>query len=188
MRHRFNTFIFQIVLDLGHSQLIDCGCTGNSLSFSLISSRLKFILQLLGLTEKLWIRQWGQAYGEAENNTGALYAYASSASIEHQITVHGYMPSHHPHHFANSVHHTDFTTSVDLPRAQDHPLFYVGVYAAIGFATATASILSTIVQYTGALRASRLLFKRLLVGVVRATMRWHVSEFRVNHQRQSSNR
>jgi len=29
------------------------------------------------------------------------------------------------------------------------------------------------VQYTGALRASRVLFKQLLVSVVRATMRWH---------------
>ena len=136
---------------------------------------LKLVFQLLGLTEKLWIRQWGKAYVETENVMGALYAYVSSASVEHEISMHGYTPSYHPYHFANNVHRTDFTASIDLPRAQDHPLFYVGIYTAIGFATATATILSTIVQLTGSLRASKLLFKRLLVGVVRATMRWHVS-------------
>ena len=81
----------------------------------------------MGLTEKLWIKQWGNAYAEAETTTGALYAYTSSASVEHEISMIGYTPSHHPYHFANTVHHTEFTASVHLPRAQDHPLFYVGV-------------------------------------------------------------
>ena len=142
----------------------------------------------MGLAEKLWIREWGKAYVEAEGMTGALYAYASSASVEHEISIYGYTPSHHPHHFANGVHHTEFTASVDLPRAQDHPLFYVGIYTAIGLTTAAASILSTIVQFTGALRASRILFERLLVGVVRATMRWHVSIFLVCYLHQAADR
>lgn len=60
-----------------------------------------------------------------------------------------------------------------LPDAHAHPLFYIAVYGAIGLTTASVSILSAITQYTGALRASRILFKQLLVGVVRATMRWH---------------
>jgi hypothetical protein len=48
----------------------------------------------------------------------------------------------------------------------------VGVYGLIGFASALVGVLSSVTQYTGALRASRVLFKRLLVGVVRATMRY----------------
>lgn len=39
--------------------------------------------------------------------------------------------------------------------------------------TAIASVVAVVTQYTGALRASRIMFKQLLVGVVRATMRWH---------------
>lgn len=60
-----------------------------------------------------------------------------------------------------------------LPSAKEHPLFYIGVYAGIGFMTALVSILSVVTQYTGALRASRVLFRKLLETVVRATMRWH---------------
>lgn len=130
----------------------------------------------MGVTEKLWIRQWGQAYGEDDRQTSALYSFGSYATADQQNTLGGSVSSHHPHHFSNSVYHATATINrTDLPRAQDHPLFYVGIYALIGLATATASILSTVAQYTGALRASRLLFKRLLLGVVRATMRWHVS-------------
>lgn len=133
------------------------------------------VTQVLGVTEKLWIREWGQAYEEADASASILYSSASFATAEHQIALDGSLSSHHPHHFANSLHYANLSSITNLPRAQDQPLFYVGVYALIGLATATASILSTITQYTGALRASRILFQRLLLGVVRATMRWHVS-------------
>jgi hypothetical protein len=49
--------------------------------------------------------------------------------------------------------------SVEWPSAIDHPLFYVGVYAGIGLTTAFVSLCSVAAQYTGALRASRRLFK-----------------------------
>jgi hypothetical protein len=48
---------------------------------------------------------------------------------------------------------------VDWPNAMEHPLFYVGIYAAIGLGSALANILSMSAQVTGALRASRILFK-----------------------------
>ena len=131
--------------------------------------------QILGVAEKLWIRQWGQAYGEDDSNTSNLYAFASFATAEHQIALDGSLSPHHIHHFANGLHYANFSANTNLPRAQDQPLFYVGIYALIGLAVATASILSTVTQYTGALQASRILFKRLLLSVVRATMRWHVS-------------
>lgn len=132
--------------------------------------------QVLGVAEKLWIRQWGQAYGE-DTDVINSYSFSSFATGEYQIITDGSLSSHHPHFIANNLH-ANFSAiyvNADFPRAQDHPLFYIGIYALIGLAIATASILSTITQYTGALRASRILFKRLLLGVVRATMRWHVS-------------
>lgn len=64
-------------------------------------------------------------------------------------------------------------TNFELPPAQTHPYFYVGVYAAITLSTGLINICGAIVQYTGALRASRVLFDRLLRSVVLATMRWH---------------
>lgn len=60
-----------------------------------------------------------------------------------------------------------------LPSAHDKPLFYVGVYALLGLATVLVSITSESMQYVGSVVASRRLFKRLLVSVVRGTMRWH---------------
>ena len=48
---------------------------------------------------------------------------------------------------------------IDWPSASEHPLFYVGIYAAIGLLNALCTLLSVAAQYTGALRASRVLFK-----------------------------
>lgn len=62
---------------------------------------------------------------------------------------------------------------IDLPLAETHFLFYVGVYAAIGLTGSTLVTITSLTQLTGALRASRILFKRLLTTVVHATMRWH---------------
>lgn len=60
-----------------------------------------------------------------------------------------------------------------LPPVQEHPMFYVAVYAGIGLISLIISVTATATQYLGALRASRILFKQLLTQVVRATMRWH---------------
>jgi hypothetical protein len=51
----------------------------------------------------------------------------------------------------------------------------VTIYAAITFGAAAISVSNVIVQYSGGLRASKLMFRQLLVAVVRATMRWHDS-------------
>ena len=65
------------------------------------------------------------------------------------------------------------TTEIHWPAADDHPYFYIGIYAAISMSVAFVNVAGAVTQYSGALRASRKLFKQLLVGVVRATMRWH---------------
>ena len=53
------------------------------------------------------------------------------------------------------------------------PLPYVLIYAAIGLAGVVITTINTVVQYHGAIRASKLLFTRLLDTLVHATMRWH---------------
>jgi len=72
---------------------------------------------------------------------------------------------------SSPVHSTDIKDH--LPSVYEHPLFYVGIYAAIGLSIVFINVLSAGVQYIGALRASRILFSKLLGTTVRATMRWH---------------
>ncbi|KAF8554053.1 hypothetical protein OG21DRAFT_1497299 [Imleria badia] len=135
---------------------------------------LIFCSQGFGVLEKLWVREWGQAYGNG--TTAVPFSFASTALTENEAFMSGFLPSHDTAHYSSPYYHVQASQKVlwfTLPDANEDPLFYVGVYGAIGLVTAAIGIASTAVQYTGALRASRLIFKQLLEGVVRATMRWH---------------
>ncbi|OJA13396.1 hypothetical protein AZE42_08993 [Rhizopogon vesiculosus] len=129
--------------------------------------------QSLGVIEKFWVREWGQAYGDVTEP--APYLMASSVLTENEALMSGYMPFHDHQHYWNSYFHVNSQEFLwfTLPDANEHPLFYVAIYALIGFTSATVGVLATATQYTGALKASRSIFRKLLTGVVRATMRWH---------------
>ncbi|KAF8502966.1 ABC transporter type 1, transmembrane domain-containing protein [Gautieria morchelliformis] len=129
------------------------------------------IPQLLRVAEKLWIKQWGEAY----NHSAAVAHLFYSPSIS---DGEGQIPLHSSAYISNAFEKFSLSNTVTsslLPSANDHPLFYVAIYASIGFGTAAISILNVSVQYSGGIRASKLIFKQLLVAVVRATMRWHDS-------------
>ncbi|KAH7882505.1 hypothetical protein F5I97DRAFT_1905629 [Phlebopus sp. FC_14] len=126
----------------------------------------------LGVTEKLWIKTWGEAYAVSNSTIASPYMFTSAVLKENEAFMNGFLPFHGSQHYSNAYYHVQ-TSPFNFPDANKHPLFYVGVYGAIGFATALVGVLSTVVQFTGALRASRSIFRRLLEGVVRATMRWH---------------
>ena len=97
----------------------------------------------------------------------------SSHAIEQQaVMTDGLLGSHHLTHTVHGLQSWD-PPAIHLPNAKEHPLFYIGVYSALGLGSAFVGVLSAIVQFTGALRASKVLFSRLLIAVVRATMRWH---------------
>ncbi|THG99339.1 hypothetical protein EW026_g2986 [Hermanssonia centrifuga] len=116
---------------------------------------------------------WGQAYGDSGNTNSTMHVMNSFLSPEHEIPLdHTYSPLHMS---ASQLYPSPTARAMasNWPRAQDHPFFYIGIYAAISLGAPFVSITGVITQYTGALRASRILFRRLLVGVVRATMRWH---------------
>ncbi|KAI0657587.1 multidrug resistance-associated ABC transporter [Cubamyces menziesii] len=138
---------------------------------------LILLTQVLGLGEKLWIRVWGEAYTKFDETIYQYMqmAYSYGTNVEHQqVMDHGV--SHLHHHAAAAVHTSSSPlgiTSFTLPPVREHPYFYIGVYAAIALSTGLVNIAGVITQYTGALRASRILFERLLRTVVRATMRWH---------------
>ena len=86
----------------------------------------------------------------------------------------GHQMYHHQH--SHNVYQTlPRATSVfgSWPPASEHPLFYISIYAAIGLASALASVLSVTAQYTGALRASRILFKYVLAFFICDTLPTH---------------
>ncbi|KAJ7647783.1 hypothetical protein FB45DRAFT_987394 [Roridomyces roridus] len=131
------------------------------------------LIQLLSVGEKLWIKTWGEAY-KLKPNASSLYGtYGSFVSSEYEIP----MENHHPYRFATlelPIHTAGGGfLNINWPPASEHPLFYVAVYAALGLTTSFVSVCSSFAQMTGALRASRTLFKSLLVTVVRATFRFH---------------
>ena len=84
------------------------------------------------------------------------------------------------HHLNPAAHHHTLahanlsfvTEGFNLPPADKHPMFYVGVFAAIGIGGGLVLLLTLIVQYAAALKASKKMFKQLLDTVVHATMRW----------------
>ncbi|CAL1697425.1 unnamed protein product [Somion occarium] len=130
--------------------------------------------QLLAVSEKFWIKYWGQAYGRPDSSPSTqFYPMRSFITPEHEIPLDTTFSSLHVHHAQYHTAPWVSTFEWKWPRAQEHPFFYIGVYAAISLGAALVNIVGAATQYTGALRASRVLFRRLLVTVVRATMRWH---------------
>ncbi|TDL21715.1 P-loop containing nucleoside triphosphate hydrolase protein, partial [Rickenella mellea] len=132
------------------------------------------IAQLLSVGEKAWFMVWGEAYGNTTEVTSNSYVISAFATHDQDILFPnsaasaGLHPHSHPYTLSRAAKFPG-----KLPSAQDHPLFYVGVYALIGVATVIVRLTSSITQFVGALRAARKLFRQLLSTVVRATMRWH---------------
>ncbi|KAJ3842758.1 hypothetical protein EV361DRAFT_888642 [Lentinula raphanica] len=129
--------------------------------------------QLLAVGEKYWIKVWGEAYGPPPSEISATMKHFApihlSGASEHGLSIDGFAHQTTP----SSLPMFSIRTAFNFPNVHEHPMFYVGVYAGIGVLNALVSVIATAVQYTGALRASRILFKQLLVTVVRATFRFH---------------
>ncbi|KAN0111601.1 hypothetical protein V8E52_008339 [Russula decolorans] len=130
------------------------------------------LFQILTVSERVWVMLWGEAYGKGKVTTEHAFTTSSHAIEQQVITAEGLLGSHY---LAHTIHGLQSVNApiINLPSAKEHPLFYIGVYSALGLGSAFLGVLTAIVQYTGALRASKVLFKRLLISVVRATMRWH---------------
>ncbi|KIJ64255.1 hypothetical protein HYDPIDRAFT_91004 [Hydnomerulius pinastri MD-312] len=126
--------------------------------------------QSLGVAERLWVREWGQAYGT--DATLSQFTVLYPALLKSGTRVTGLFLSH-ASDSRTKLEYRVQSSWFDFPDANEHPLFYVGVYGLLGFFFAIVSVLSTSVRYSGALRASRSIFQNLLHNVAHATMRWH---------------
>ncbi|KAH8825097.1 multidrug resistance-associated ABC transporter [Flagelloscypha sp. PMI_526] len=130
---------------------------------------LVFVNQLFGLGERIWINIWGEAY-KIPGSTPSIYRLTSS---DYQSPLDGI--SHRQTHtgFIANFEIPSFGIFREWPSAQEHPLFYVGIYAALCILHGLLHATAAGAQYWGALRASKILFKQLLDRVVRATFRFH---------------
>ncbi|TDL18519.1 multidrug resistance-associated ABC transporter [Rickenella mellea] len=122
-------------------------------------------VEILTVGEKWWIMIWGKAYEHSNE------AISSHLSYEVQTLLGHYSLAPSQFHGINTIDRSDIP--FNLPSADQQPMFYVWVYAAIGVAAALFNVTSTVTLYLGAYRASRRLFRQLLTSVVHATMRWH---------------
>ncbi|KAJ7439790.1 hypothetical protein FB451DRAFT_1445526 [Mycena latifolia] len=104
---------------------------------------ITLIRQLRNLGEKVWIKVWTDAY------TPIAPAMSSQTSRGMRLLA------------------------VEWPNAAEHPMFYIGIYAALGLFSVAMSLVNVGFAWTAALNASRILFRKLLVTVVRATFRFH---------------
>ncbi|KAI0332220.1 multidrug resistance-associated ABC transporter [Cubamyces sp. BRFM 1775] len=134
------------------------------------------LTHVLGVGEKLWIRVWGEAYTTAkESGSGyAQMAYLFRTVATQHVMYRGvsYSESRPPaaaHNAGSSLN----SPGITLPSVQEHPYFYIGVYSAIALIGGLVNTADIATQFVGALRASRVLFDKMLRTVVRATMRWY---------------
>ncbi|KAI0357033.1 multidrug resistance-associated ABC transporter [Trametes cingulata] len=134
---------------------------------------LIILTQVLGVGEKIWIKIWGEAYGDTAGMPTPQFSYSYRAFAEQQHVLDDGLTHLHHTTMAHNPNPPFSIVKINFPPAQEHPYFYIGIYAAIALSTGIVNIAGVITQYTGALRASRILFEKLLRTVVRATMRWH---------------
>ncbi|PIL29150.1 ATP-binding cassette transporter [Ganoderma sinense ZZ0214-1] len=135
---------------------------------------LIILTQISGVGEKVWIKIWGGAYGHNGTVTPPQqFSYSYRDYAEHQHVLDDGLSHFHHTTMVHSPTVPYTALEITFPPAQEHPYFYIGIYTAIALSTGIINILGVITQYTGALRASRILFEKLLRTVVRATMRWH---------------
>jgi hypothetical protein len=106
---------------------------------------------------------WGEAYQQSAPQyfgTALLSGRARGSSPGYQLS-----------HFLPSKATASFR--VRWPYAEEHPLFYVGIFAAIGSALVLSQVVGYLVLFSGSIRASRRLFKQLVNAIMYATVRWH---------------
>ena len=95
---------------------------------------------------------WGEAY---------TYEEASRPHLHRSLHQHDILDSYTftTISYVHPIYSARGTFGIDWPKASEHPMFYVAIYAAIGLTDLLCRMLSRITQITSGLRASRHLFK-----------------------------
>jgi hypothetical protein len=107
-----------------------------------------------------FIQVWGTASGRSE--AGFWFSFKSFAKPEHETPFDGHVSYQYQMNQQPFTYQARCPFGITWPDAVQHPMFYVGIYAAIGLG-ALVNVSSVAAQYTGALRASRILFRFVLL-------------------------
>jgi hypothetical protein len=110
------------------------------------------VQQLRAVSEKIWIKLWTEAY----TTSFSALVFRPFGSGGNDILLSNNLL------YMGQAEFKQWDTSPvvsRLPSASERPMFYVGVYAALGMLGVVLQLTSAALQYTGALRASRILFK-----------------------------
>jgi len=128
---------------------------------------LVLIFEGLFVGQLLWIRIWGEASSAGVSRMSLLVQSAPPATGQRQFDMLHLEPLTESNAFISET----VRALTTWPNADEHPLYYVGIYAAISLGISVAGLLMSVIEYIGAYRASRLLFKQLLTSVVHAPFR-----------------
>jgi hypothetical protein len=105
----------------------------------------------------------------------SLYASSAYASTglkgDHHMDYDAVVSTFGGQHIMGVVHASNMS-AMSLPSANDRPMFYLAVYAAIGLFAVVMMLINAVALYTGSYWASKKLFQGLLGSVTHATMRW----------------
>ncbi|KAF9080570.1 hypothetical protein BGX23_001955 [Mortierella sp. AD031] len=157
---------------------------------------IPFWLLLLGVfcltrtvevSESLWIREWANSYAPdtvltkfmfSKMYTIAGFSTSNPAPSPIYAETHAFHTQPVFYDPIESVDNTTFTTMDQdadglLGNPEKHSTnYYLAIYALISISASLAHVLQTIVLFFGSLRAARLLYKKLLMAVVRAPLRF----------------
>ncbi|ORY29629.1 putative ATP-binding cassette transporter protein YOR1 [Naematelia encephala] len=136
------------------------------------------ITQLLTIGERWWLKIWGEAYNTQLSSTMSFVRPLSSLSSYHYHDAG--LSQHVLHHAVMNETLSGATTTTTavtapfghFPSATSHPLFYLGIYAAIVTIDPLVAIIANGFSSWGQYRAAKNIHDRLLDHVLRATIRY----------------
>ncbi|PVF92981.1 hypothetical protein CPB86DRAFT_768539 [Serendipita vermifera] len=119
----------------------------------------EFLGSMMSIGERIWMQLWGEAYETKPAFMGSNFLLLVQ-KVNRPSSPVGTLLSGQPVSYA-------------LPSADEHPMYYVGVFALIGLLSIILEMVGSAVLVYGAYQASKSMFRQLLDSVTRATMRWH---------------
>ncbi|CED85003.1 Multidrug resistance-associated protein/mitoxantrone resistance protein, ABC superfamily [Phaffia rhodozyma] len=132
---------------------------------------LLFLSANTDLVERWWIKEWTNAYSESVQQPRA-YIPTDYLSIPDQSSQSSfYLPAGMNTTVSQPVEYGTLT-KMSRPSANEHPLYYLGIYAAISLGFAVLVVVRGVIGFWGSYRASKTLHAQMLSSVIRATTRW----------------
>ncbi|KZT38562.1 P-loop containing nucleoside triphosphate hydrolase protein [Sistotremastrum suecicum HHB10207 ss-3] len=121
------------------------------------------LAKICEILTQFWIEAWSDAY-RLHDSSGERPAFQSLNSNNERRHENSYKETGVP---------SNIRVGISLPSAASYPLFYVGIYGALGLLGELMSLISKVIQIRGGIRASRALFTQLLSSVMNATVQFH---------------